>query len=158
MWDRLVLLDAAACSLFDCRIYYYWREEVGHGLSFLCWPWYESVVFSWRGLSLLLAEYCVWIVRGRWHSVPETGAASLVVRPWYGRLFKPRSSCLFRLGSVWFFLVFPSLLDLLTWFCAVELASSPSGGAIFQPLSLVLLSVWSMMDCLVIWSGLCQIC
>ncbi len=49
-----------------------------------------------------------------------------------------------------FFLVFPSLLDLLTWFCAVELASSPSGGAIFQPLSLVLLSVWSMMDCLVI--------
>ena len=38
--------------------------------------------------------------------MPETGAARLVVRPRYGGLFKPRSSCLFGLGSVWLFLSF----------------------------------------------------
>ena len=30
----------------DCWFYYYEREEVGHGLSFLYWPWYDSVMFS----------------------------------------------------------------------------------------------------------------
>ena len=143
---------------FDRRSLYYWREEVGHGLSFLYWPWYELVVFFWRCLSLLRTGYCELIVRGRRHSVPETGATRLVVRPRYGGLFKPRSGCLFGLGSVWLFSVFPSLLDMPTEFCAVEWASSPSGGAIPQPLSLVVLLVWSMTDYLVIWSGLCQTC
>ena len=37
--------------------------------------------------------------------MPETGAARLVVRPRYGG-FKPRSCCLFGLGSVWLYLSF----------------------------------------------------
>ena len=134
------ILLRAQC--LDSRFYYYyWREEVGHGSSFLYWPWYELVVFFWRCLSLLRTGYCELIVRGRRHSVPETGATRLVVRPRYGGLFKPRSGCLFGLGSVWLFSVFPSLLDMPTEFCAVEWASSPSGGAIPQPLSLVVLLV-----------------
>ena len=71
----------------------------GAWVEFSYWPWYESVVFLERSFSAMDRVLCK-DCKKKAALRARNGRGQIGGTPPCGGLFKPRSSCLFGLGSV----------------------------------------------------------